>query len=70
VLVVEPNISVLPSSLIDLVKKVDADDAIKQADVLLLLVDHQPFRAMKMMMAAMAADMKKKIIDTRGAWLA
>ena len=69
VLVVEPNISVLPSSLIDLVKKVDADDAIKQADILLLLVDHQPFRAMKMMMAAMAADMKK-IIDTRGAWLA
>jgi UDP-N-acetyl-D-mannosaminuronic acid dehydrogenase len=59
VLVVEPNIEVLPASLpnAELVSMLDA----AEADLHVLLVDHKYFRALKPNTTA-------PIIDTRGIW--
>jgi UDP-N-acetyl-D-mannosaminuronic acid dehydrogenase len=59
VLVVEPNIEMLPASLAktELVSMLDAADA----DLHVLLVDHKYFRALK-------PNTKATIIDTRGIW--
>ena len=44
-LVVEPYLSSLPEDLVQCenVEKVDLDDAIEQAEVMVLLVDHRQF---------------------------
>ncbi len=64
-LVVEPHVENLPSSLASFpsVRLVELDEALKQSQVVLLLVNHRPFyevdrRALE----------GKKIIDTRGVW--
>lgn len=65
VFAVEPNISELPKSLAEVpnVEFANYQDAIAQADVVLLLVDHSPFKALD---RSLLAD--KRIIDTRGIW--
>ena len=45
VLVVEPNISKLPPSIEEDVTLVSIPDAIKRADICVLLVDHSEFKA-------------------------
>lgn len=65
VLLVEPNITQLPPQLQDLpnVTLTTADEALQQADVIALLVDHFQFKNIP-------ADLLegKQVIDTRGIW--
>ncbi|WP_447746948.1 UDP-N-acetyl-D-mannosamine dehydrogenase [Pseudomonas nicosulfuronedens] len=61
-IVVEPNIADLPISLSHLVKYKDIEDAVKAADIIVVLVDHQEFKE-----NLKESDLsRKKIIDTRG----
>ncbi len=65
VLVVEPHVETLPAALADAgdVELTTLPDALKRADVLLLLVDHDAFRAVPS-----SARAGKSVIDTRGIW--
>lgn len=65
VLVAEPNVSELPVELSNFpnTKLTEASQAIEQADVVVLLVDHNEFRAVP------ATALKgKEVVDTRGMW--
>lgn len=63
VLVAEPNIERLPALLEGRVTLCDVDQALNSADIVVLLVDHSPFKAIpKSRMTAL------KVIDTRGIW--
>jgi len=63
VLVVEPNIENLPTSLEGKVTLCDVDQALTNADIAVLLVDHGSFKTIpKSRLAAL------KVIDTRGTW--
>ncbi|WP_196717414.1 UDP-N-acetyl-D-mannosamine dehydrogenase [Actinomyces trachealis] len=67
VLAVEPNVDVLPAKLMDVanVELARVEDAIKRADVVVLLVDHKEFAELsKEKFGA------KLVIDTRGVWSA
>lgn len=62
-LVVEPHVSVLPKKLVGHAELVGLDDALRRADIVVLLVNHRQFldvdrRALE----------GKVIIDTRGIW--
>lgn len=64
-LAVEPNIEVLPKELENSpVKLTGLLDALEQADILVLLVDHKPFKRIPATKRA-----EKIIIDTRGVWV-
>ena len=63
VLAVEPNIAQLPDSFAGKVELLDAEVAIGRADIVLLLVDHRPFRDIPANLLA-----NKHLIDTRGMW--
>ena len=65
ILAVEPNIKSMPTKLrnIDNVVFADYREAIEQADVVLLLVDHKEFKLMDKCVLE-----GKIIIDTRGIW--
>lgn len=60
---VEPHVHQLPSSLSDKVTLHPLDDALQNADLLVMLVDHQIFKAI-------TADQVKQswIVDTKGVW--
>ncbi|MFC3051565.1 UDP-N-acetyl-D-mannosamine dehydrogenase [Kordiimonas pumila] len=63
-LAVEPNISELPASLAGLpITLTDTLEAVERADILVLLVDHKPFKRLPPNKRA-----EKIIIDTRGIW--
>ena len=65
VLAVEPNVSELPKALQGLpnVEFAEYQDAIERADVVLLLVDHDEFKALP------ATALKgKAVVDTKGLW--
>jgi len=59
VLVVEPNIEILPQDL-RTVELVNAEQALNTADLCVLLVDHKEFKSINAR--------SKNIIDTRGIW--
>ncbi|MCL6327522.1 UDP-N-acetyl-D-mannosamine dehydrogenase [Pectobacterium polaris] len=62
-LAVEPNVKHLPSVLAGQVKLVDTSSALKEADVLVMLVDHRQFKAIN------PDDVKQLwVIDTKGVW--
>lgn len=62
-LVVEPNIHALPGKLADSSTLVSLDEALAQADVLVMLVDHSQFRAID------GAQVEQQwIVDTKGVW--
>jgi UDP-N-acetyl-D-mannosaminuronic acid dehydrogenase len=63
VVAAEPNIKHLPDKLIGRVELLDAEIAISRADIVILLVDHRPFRNISADMLA-----NKPLIDTRGMW--
>jgi UDP-N-acetyl-D-mannosaminuronic acid dehydrogenase len=66
VLLAEPNIVVLPKEFegkVKLVNLVSANEAIKAADIVVLLVDHTPFKSIDLGLLS-----GKQIIDTRGVW--
>ncbi|MBN3839072.1 UDP-N-acetyl-D-mannosamine dehydrogenase [Burkholderia sp. Ac-20349] len=60
-LVVEPNIRALPASLEAKVRLCDLNTALAEADVIVILVDHAPFRRMDPVRLQ-----TKVVIDTRG----
>lgn len=60
---VEPNITQLPKILQGRVSLVDLDCAIEQADIVVLLVDHQPFKELPS--SQITANWR---VDTRGIW--
>lgn len=62
-LVVEPNIHQLPVKLKGLCSLVGINDALAIADVLVMLVDHQPFKAISGEMIT-----QPYIVDTKGVW--
>jgi len=63
ILVVEPNVDVLPKTLEKKAKQADLDVALAQADIVLLLVDHNEFKRMDKGILN-----GKVAIDTRGIW--
>ncbi|MFK8258918.1 UDP-N-acetyl-D-mannosamine dehydrogenase [Erwinia sp. AnSW2-5] len=62
-LVVEPNVQQLPAKLRDSVTLVALEDALQQADVLVMLVDHRQFKAIDP-----TAVSQQWIVDTKGVW--
>jgi len=61
--VVEPHIEQLADSLADKAELVSCAQALDQADILVMLVDHRAFRAID------AADVQQNwIVDTKGVW--
>ncbi|WP_278497932.1 UDP-N-acetyl-D-mannosamine dehydrogenase [Pantoea vagans] len=61
--VVEPHIEQLADSLADKAELVSCEQALAQADILVMLVDHLAFRAID------AADVQQNwIVDTKGVW--
>lgn len=65
VLVVEPNIDELPGDLADRdnVELADLDDAVERADIVLLMVDHDPFKTFDREKLQ-----EKIVVDTKGLW--
>ncbi|MCH8571312.1 UDP-N-acetyl-D-mannosamine dehydrogenase [Nesterenkonia sp. AY15] len=65
ILAVEPHIHELPSTLgqFENVALTELDEALERADVLVLLVDHDTFKALPMSRLGSAT-----VIDTRGIW--
>lgn len=64
IIAVEPHISVLPKKLADAgVLLAELDDALQQADIIVLLVDHKAFKAVDRSLLR-----NKIIVDTRGVW--
>ena len=65
VLVVEPNIDELPQELSDRpnVELAQLEDAVDRADIVLLMVDHAPFREFNRENLQ-----EKQVIDTKGLW--
>ncbi|WP_413531075.1 UDP-N-acetyl-D-mannosamine dehydrogenase [Rahnella inusitata] len=60
---VEPNVHQLPASLAEKVTLHALDDALKNADLLVMLVDHASFKAIP------AAQIEQSwIVDTKGVW--
>lgn len=62
-LVVEPNVQQLPATLQGSVTFAALNDALQQADVLVMLVDHRDFKAI-----APTAVRQQWIVDTKGVW--
>ncbi|MBS1204776.1 MAG: wecC [Proteobacteria bacterium] len=62
-LVVEPNIHQLPAVLGSHVSLVNTADALAQADVLVLLVDHNEFKAVESSRIT-----QRYMVDTKGVW--
>lgn len=60
-LVVEPNINDLPPSLVDKAKLISVEEAISDADVIVILVDHAQFKNLDPVKFA-----GKRVVDTRG----
>ncbi|MCY1274456.1 UDP-N-acetyl-D-mannosamine dehydrogenase [compost metagenome] len=65
VLVVEPNIEELPGKLADKLTLNNVEQALAEADVIVLLVDHKEFKDI----AKTILD-SHKVVDTRGVWVA
>lgn len=65
VLVVEPNIAELPEDLAGLpnVELTALDSALERADIIIVLVEHEPFRAVDRELLQ-----EKIVIDTKGLW--
>jgi UDP-N-acetyl-D-mannosaminuronic acid dehydrogenase len=64
VLLVEPNINAIPKGFDE--KKVNLttmNDALKVADIVVLLVDHTSFKSMDLSLLS-----DKQVVDTRGIW--
>lgn len=62
-LVVEPNVHETPKLLSQRANLVSIETALSQADVIVLLVDHKPFKAIKPEQVT-----QQWIVDTKGVW--
>lgn len=62
-LAVEPNVEQLPKSLAGHVTLTPIAEALQQADVIVMLVDHQQFKAIR------PEEIKQNwVVDTKGVW--
>ncbi|AUX95174.1 UDP-N-acetyl-D-mannosamine dehydrogenase [Mixta gaviniae] len=61
--VVEPNVKQIPAKLASEATLVSSEQALQQADVLVMLVDHRAFRAVPGEQVA-----QRWIVDTKGVW--
>jgi UDP-N-acetyl-D-mannosaminuronic acid dehydrogenase len=62
VLAVEPNVETLPAKLVEKnIQLISLDEALNNADVIVLLVDHKEFKAVKSKLNAV-------VVDTKGIW--
>ena len=61
--VVEPHIDQIPDALKDKATLVSGEQALAQADILVMLVDHRAFRAVDA-----AAVRQQWVVDTKGVW--
>ncbi|KGM27898.1 UDP-N-acetyl-D-mannosamine dehydrogenase [Photorhabdus luminescens] len=62
-LAVEPHVHELPASLKEIARLVNLEKALEEADILLMLVDHNQFKAVN------SHEIKQKwIVDTKGVW--
>jgi UDP-N-acetyl-D-mannosaminuronic acid dehydrogenase len=65
-LLVEPNITIIPESFDgSTTRLVTLDEAIRYAEVIVLLVDHLQFKEMDLGLLS-----GKQVVDTRGSWTA
>lgn len=62
-IVCEPHISVLPKTLVGKANLELAEEAIQKADIVVLLVDHRPFKRLSRRILD-----QRVVIDTRGCW--
>ncbi|MFN7290879.1 MAG: UDP binding domain-containing protein, partial [Pirellula sp.] len=62
-IVCEPHIRELPKSLAGKATLGLAEDAIQKADIVVLLVDHRPFKRLSRRILD-----QRVVIDTRGCW--
>lgn len=60
---VEPNIHELPTALKGIAQLTSVEDALSQADILLMLVDHKQFKAIQG-----SSITQKWVVDTKGVW--
>lgn len=63
ILACEPHITALPKQLEGKATLVSTDEAIKRADIIVLLVDHKPFKKIPKRVLN-----ERVVIDTRGIW--
>ncbi|SEO25435.1 UDP-N-acetyl-D-mannosamine dehydrogenase [Pseudomonas sp. NFACC39-1] len=63
VMIVEPNIEKLPTAMLNRFSLLDAQVALSEADVVVMLVDHSSFKMLPRLNLE-----GKKIVDTRGVW--
>lgn len=63
VFAVEPNISELPATLVDIVALKSVEEALNEATIVLMLVDHKVFKELPSVRLSAI-----KLIDTRGVW--
>ena len=61
--VVEPNVKQIPTKLASEATLVSSEQALQQADVLVMLVDHRAFRAVPSEQVA-----QRWVVDTKGVW--
>ncbi|MDR7345553.1 UDP-N-acetyl-D-mannosaminuronic acid dehydrogenase [Pantoea alhagi] len=61
--VVEPNVQQIPTALADEATLVTLEQALEQADVLVMLVDHRAFKAVSGEQVA-----QRWVVDTKGVW--
>ncbi|MNR32305.1 UDP-N-acetyl-D-glucosamine 6-dehydrogenase [compost metagenome] len=62
-LAVEPNIEELPAKLVGKLQLINAEQALVEADIVVLLVDHKSFKDIQAIQFE-----KKEVIDSRGIW--
>ncbi|MNF83700.1 UDP-N-acetyl-D-glucosamine 6-dehydrogenase [compost metagenome] len=60
---VEPNIEKLPETLSKKIQLISQEQALREADIILLLVDHKEFKAIEKNRLDRAL-----VIDTKGIW--
>ena len=63
ILIVEPNINYLPKEIAKFASLVSTEDAIKDAEIIVSLVDHDEFKAIKN-----SIEDSKSVIDIKGLW--
>ncbi len=62
VYVVEPNITSLPEG-VSSIQLIEADEALEKAQIIIMLVDHSPFKCMEFNLRG-----EQRLIDTKGIW--
>ena len=65
ILIVEPHIHILPESLMKIANLTDAESALAESDIILLLVNHSSFKDLPIQ-KMLSSEKKYKLIDMRG----